>query len=162
GDAAGGELGVVGNDGGEGIPVDAGARHVMGFEMVGMQFDKSRRQQAAAEIRAGFRWRAFADLGDAAIHTGDPTVVDNAVCEHPPGIRQDEGLCTFGVSGCSLDRCRSSHGQASFEKGATSMRRSAMAVRTSSSWTTARTATPRFFFSAMRSTTAALLAASRE
>ena len=53
GDAAGGELAVVGDDSGHRVPVHLGPRHVVRLEMIGVQLDQARKQQIAGQILPG-------------------------------------------------------------------------------------------------------------
>jgi hypothetical protein len=61
----------------------------MRFEMIGMQFDKTRHDQVAARIVAT-AWRiTLAEFGDASTSEGDPALVDDAVGKNDPGVADD-------------------------------------------------------------------------
>jgi len=91
---AGRDLGIIGNDGGEWIPAHFRSGHIMGFQVVGVQFDEARQQQIAAEIPSPLRRRAATDLGNAAAADGHPATVDHLVGENDHRIGNYE-LQTF-------------------------------------------------------------------
>ena len=134
----GGQLPVVGDDGGDRIPVHLRARHVVRFEMIGVQLDQAGHDQVAAGVLAACRRIALAELGDAAVGEGDPAALDHAVGQHDAGVAED-----------GLVPCRSHHLflHAAAANDVTSTIRSAIRWRISSSWTIATMATPWRFFS---------------
>ncbi len=62
----------------------------MRFEMIGVQFDKTRQQEIAAKILATFRRPTLADLTDDAAGDGKPAALDHAVGEHDLRVCQNE------------------------------------------------------------------------
>ena len=70
-DARGGDLRVVGHHRAAGVPDDARARHVMGFEVVGVQLDEAGQQIVASAIEAAARTPSFADFDDASAFDDD-------------------------------------------------------------------------------------------
>ena len=65
GDAGGGQLGVMGADGGVVRPVDLGARRDVAFEVVGVQLDEARADEVAVAVdRARRHGGAVVDGGD--------------------------------------------------------------------------------------------------
>ncbi len=66
GDAGGDDLGVVGLDRGRLVPAQAGARRIVAFQMVGVQFDEAGDQVVALEVLAE-RGVAVGDIGDLAV-----------------------------------------------------------------------------------------------
>ena len=153
GDARGRQLPVIGDHRRDRIPEHLWARHVMRFEMVGVQLDQAGHDQVAAGVLAARGRVALAELGDAAIGESDPAALDHAIGQHDAGIAED-GLVAVVISHLFL--------HAAAANDVTSTIRSAIRWRISSSWTIATIATPWRFFSSISSTTTARLAASSE
>ncbi len=154
GDAGGGDLRVVGHDGGEAVPADVVARREVAFEVIGVQLDQTRNERVAAHVDARLGRVALAYLGDHAVGNGDPAVADRAVGEDHDGIGKHEA---FGIVHAGTI---ASDGAA--PKATTSTTRSATRVRTSSSWKTPTTAAPLRFFSSIRATTRSRFSRSSE
>ena len=74
-------------DGGDGVPAHAGARRVMAFEMIGVEFDQAGDQVVAAEILAGPA-SAGVDVGDAAVDDAH-RAFDDPVGKDDAGIGED-------------------------------------------------------------------------
>src|SRR5262249_10517512 len=85
-DAAGGDLRVVGNDGGDGVPMHLGARCVVRLDMVGMQFHETGQQQVTVQVDSAFRRGAFADVHDESVFKNDVPALDDVVGKHDLGI----------------------------------------------------------------------------
>src|ERR1019366_298227 len=150
GDAAGGDLRVIGDYGRHGVPMNFRTRHDMRFQMIGVQFDKAGQQQIAAKINAALGRLAFADLRDQAIADNDIAAFDHAVAKNDAGILKDDGAGVGHVVYPAIANC------------VTSTAMSAISSRTSLSCTMATMAAPCCLRSRTMSTTTARLLASSE
>ena len=87
GDTGGDDLRVMRLDRRHFQPADPGARRVMRFQMVGMQFDQAGDKIIAFEILAGAAG-AFRDIGDLAVADQDRTV-ENLVLKDDAGVGEN-------------------------------------------------------------------------
>ena len=60
------DLGVISEPGAARVPHDRRARHEMGFQMIGVQFDEAGQEIIAFEVDGRTCSAALADFGDAA------------------------------------------------------------------------------------------------
>ena len=132
GDAGSGQLSVVGNHRRDRIPKYLWARHIMHFQMVGVQFDQAGHDQVTTGILTACGRIAFAELGDAAVGESNPAALDHAIGQHDAGVTED------GFLPCHLTFFL----YAAAANNVTSTIRSAIRWRISSSWTIAAIATP--------------------
>ena len=96
GDAGGRDLRIIGDHRRDRIPIDLRARHDMGFEMVGVQFDQAGHHKVALGVLAAGGRVAFVEAGDLSIRHRDPAAFDNAIGEDDLGIADDG----FGLAHC--------------------------------------------------------------
>ena len=81
----------------------------MRLKMVGMQFDKPRQQQIAAQVLTALRCRALPKFGDRTAGHGEPAALDHPLGEHDLGIGQDASRCS-DISGSIVLHLRPSRG----------------------------------------------------
>ena len=89
GDARCRQLSVVGNHRRDRIPEYFRARHIVHFEMVGVQLDQAGHDQVAARILAACGRASFAEFGDAAIDESNPAALDHAIGQDDDGVAED-------------------------------------------------------------------------
>ena len=98
GDAGGGNLGVMREHCGEGVPAYLGARRIVPLKMVGMQFDQAWYQEVAAHVLAGAR-RPRRNVGDYAIADCE-RAFDDFVGQHDARIGENQFGRHFRQSFC--------------------------------------------------------------
>ena len=92
GDARSSQLSVVGNHRRDRIPEYFRARHIVHFQMVGVQLDQTGHDQVATGVLAACGRASLAELGDAAIDESNPAALDHAIGQHDAGVTEDDFL----------------------------------------------------------------------
>ena len=83
------ELPVIGDHRRDRIPKHLWTRHIVRFEVVGVQFDQAGHDQVAAGILAAGGRFAFAIFRDAAVGQSHPALLDHAIGQHDTGVAEE-------------------------------------------------------------------------